>query len=93
MSSGVAGGSLVRTCDHHLDSHACPGNKTQDHSLFGRKKKAKAVEDPLDELILFTMNGWRKENHMRLATGGPGVAKTTGIVCETVKNYVEDKRR
>ena len=92
MYSGVARRSLARTRDHNLDSHACPGNKTQDHSLFSRQKEAKAVEDPLDELILFTTNGWRKENQMRPAAGGPGVEKTTGTVCETVKKYVEQKR-
>ena len=54
--------------------------------------EAKAVEDPRNELILFTTNGWKKQENIQVATGGPGVAKTSGMVCAFVKQYVKEGR-
>ena len=47
----------------------------------------------LDGLPLFTKAGLADSTKYKIASGGPGVAKTSGIICEQVRECLESNKR
>jgi len=47
----------------------------------------------LDALPLFTKHGLADSTKYKIASGGPGVAKTSGIICEQVRKCLESNKR
>ena len=47
----------------------------------------------LDDLPLFTKAGIADSTKFKISSGGPGVAKTSGIICEQVRKCLDSSKR